>query len=588
MNFNELELSDELLKAITEIGFETATPIQQQSIPILRSGDTDFVGLAQTGTGKTAAFGLPLMEQITSKNEVQAIILCPTRELCLQTSKELTKFSKYLPKVNITSIYGGVAISNQIRALKKGVQIVVGTPGRVIDHIQRGTLNLSNIKYVILDEADEMLNMGFKQDMDTILKETPKEKNVWLFSATMPREIEQMAKNYMENPQKVVVGAQNSGNENITHQYCVVRPNDFFEAVTRFIDFYPDMFGLLFCRTKRDTQNYADKLIAQGINAEALHGDLSQGQRDLVMSKFRNKAVQLLVATDVAARGIDVNDVTHVFHMGIPDDIESYTHRSGRTARAGKKGFSISIVGPRDSRKISLIEKQVKTSVELVKVPGKKEIIAAQQTNLVNLIKDNHQSEIDESIIKSIQEELTDVTKEQLIASFSSYFIKTILDKYNRTSDLNIAASKSTRNDSRNSNDRYERASSKRSINKYDDTDSKRLFINIGAKDGFQKGSLLGFICNQSGIEGSDIGKIDVLNEFSFFGVNSEEIATEMINRLNNKKIEGRDIRIEFSSAKKSGGTSEKGGNRGGARNGFKRKFENKKKGNREFSRKRS
>ncbi|MGH2642899.1 MAG: DEAD/DEAH box helicase, partial [Chitinophagaceae bacterium] len=345
-SFETLGLSNPLLKAIGDMGFEEPTLVQSKVIPTLLESKTDLVALSQTGTGKTAAFGLPLLSLLNFESrDTQALILCPTRELCIQITRDLQSLAKYIPDVNVTAIYGGANIRNQILEMQKGAQIVVGTPGRMIDMIQRKKVRLSNVQYVVLDEADEMLNMGFKEDLDTILSETPKEKNTWLFSATMPDEVMRISKSYMQHPVEITVGSRNSGNENIEHIYYSVRNHDKYAALKRIADYYQDIYAIVFCRTKIETQQVADRLIKDGYSADALHGDLSQAQRDQVMRRFRNKVVQMLVATDVAARGIDVNDVTHVINYNLPDELEYYTHRSGRTARAGKKGISIALAG---------------------------------------------------------------------------------------------------------------------------------------------------------------------------------------------------------------------------------------------------
>uniref|UniRef100_UPI003342DE08 DEAD/DEAH box helicase n=1 Tax=Pseudopedobacter sp. TaxID=1936787 RepID=UPI003342DE08 len=351
--FNELGIRHDIVNAITELGFTNPTPIQESAIPVLLSGSNDFVGLAQTGTGKTAAFGLPLLELIdNTKNHPQALILCPTRELCLQISNDLKNFSKNLKNVNVVAVYGGANIVNQLREIKRGVQIVVATPGRMLDIINRKAIDFSNVNYVVLDEADEMLNMGFQDDINDILSTTPDTKKTWLFSATMPKEVRRIAENYMTNPHELTVGKQNSGNANIEHEYYIVKARDKYAAFKRIVDFNPDIFGIVFCRTKIETQEIAEALVKDGYNADSLHGDLSQQQRDKVMKRYREKNLQLLIATDVAARGIDVNNVTHVINYSLPDEIENYTHRSGRTARAGRTGVSIAIINSREIHKI--------------------------------------------------------------------------------------------------------------------------------------------------------------------------------------------------------------------------------------------
>ena len=370
MTFEELGLREEVLKSLKELGFEAPTPIQEQAIPHLMKDDCDFVGLAQTGTGKTAAFGLPLINAIDPKsNRPQGLIICPTRELCLQITKDLEVFSKYL-KCNVVSVYGGADIRRQMTQIKKGVSVIVATPGRLLDLIKRKAVQLSDVQHVVLDEADEMLNMGFKEDIDDILETTPDSKSVWLFSATMPKDVARIAQTYMTDPLEVSIGHKNQTNENIEHIYYVVKERDRYEAVKRLIDFHPKIYGLIFCRTKHETGTVAEKLAREGYNAEPLHGDLTQPMRDRVMARFRSKELQILVATDVAARGIDVDDITHVINYNLPDDNENYTHRSGRTARAGKKGQSLVLITPKESFKIKSIEKQMRTGFAKGQIPN--------------------------------------------------------------------------------------------------------------------------------------------------------------------------------------------------------------------------
>jgi len=374
-SFEALGLSGELVEAIRQLGFETPTPIQEKAIPMLLQGDTDLVGLAQTGTGKTAAFGLPLLDLVDDKNRAtQALVIAPTRELSVQITNDLDRFSKNVKRFNIVTVYGGASISDQIRKIRQSAQIIVATPGRLIDLLSRKVVDLTHIQFVVLDEADEMLNMGFKEDIDEILSTTPDSKKVWLFSATMPREVREIANNYMSNPKELAMEGRQSGNENIDHQFVVVDERDKYLALKRFVDYTPDIFGVIFCRTKIDTQRIAEHLIKDGYNADPLHGDLTQVQRDRVMKNFKEKTLQLLVATDVAARGIDVNNITHVIHMNMPDEMEFYTHRSGRTARAGKKGISLAIVSKKEVGRISQVEKSLKRKFTKVLVPTGDEV----------------------------------------------------------------------------------------------------------------------------------------------------------------------------------------------------------------------
>lgn len=587
MTFKDLGLSDELLKAVTEMGFEKPSEIQEKSIPPLLDTERDYVGLAQTGTGKTAAFGLPMIQQVDiDYRAIQGLILCPTRELCIQIAKEMTQYAKYADGVNIVAVYGGASISDQIRAIKKGANIIVGTPGRTIDLIGRKALKFDSVSKVVLDEADEMLNMGFKEDINEILESTPAFKRVWLFSATMPRDVERIASNYMEDPIKITVGTKNSSAANIDHKFCLVNGRDKYFALRRFIDHYPGLFGLVFCRTRRDTQEVAAKLMNDGYNADAIHGDLSQGQRDTVMGKFRKKTIQILVATDVAARGIDVDDISHVFHYDLPDEIESYTHRSGRTARAGKSGVSIALVAPAKSGKIKLVEKQIGKKLELVKAPSGQDICGMQ---LMKLIKNVEEVEVNEKgiapFVAQIHESLKDYSKEELIERFVSVEFNRFLKAYEKAGDINVDPSRMRKGRDGESSGRKRTG----------ETNTNRVFINVGKMDGFEnKGQLLGFICNQSGIDGGSVGKIDLFDSFSFMGVD-EGVGERVISAMNGKNIEDRDIRVEFSQDKPMGergggnrgrGGSERGRSRGGNDRG-RRSSERSGGGNRNFKERR-
>ena len=421
MTFEELGLREEVLKSLKELGFEAPTPIQEQAIPHLMKDDCDFVGLAQTGTGKTAAFGLPLINAIDPKsNRPQGLIICPTRELCLQITKDLEVFSKYL-KCNVVSVYGGADIRRQMTQIKKGVSVIVATPGRLLDLIKRKAVQLSDVQHVVLDEADEMLNMGFKEDIDDILETTPDSKSVWLFSATMPKDVARIAQTYMTDPLEVSIGHKNQTNENIEHIYYVVKERDRYEAVKRLIDFHPKIYGLIFCRTKHETGTVAEKLAREGYNAEPLHGDLTQPMRDRVMARFRSKELQILVATDVAARGIDVDDITHVINYNLPDDNENYTHRSGRTARAGKKGQSLVLITPKESFKIKSIEKQMRTEFAQGQIPNAEEICEIQLMKLIqNTIDINVKEKDIEKFMPQILASFETMDKTEIIKKFVS------------------------------------------------------------------------------------------------------------------------------------------------------------------------
>lgn len=543
-NFQALGLSAGLAEAVQLIGFETPTPIQEKAIPLLLTGNRDFIGLAQTGTGKTAAFGLPLLELVDENSSAtQALVLAPTRELGLQIVSDLENFSENFKKLNIVAIYGGASISEQIRKVKRGAQIVVATPGRLIDMLGRKAVNLSTIKYVVLDEADEMLNMGFKEDIDEILSKTPDTKITWLFSATMPREVRAIANNYMTEPVELTVGDKNTGNANIEHQYVVVHDRDKYSALKRLLDFHPDIFGLIFCRTRIDTQRVAEMLMKDGYNADSLHGDLNQAQRDKVMMKFRNRSVQILVATDVAARGIDVESITHVIHMNIPDEMEFYTHRSGRTARAGKKGISIALVNAKETGKIRQIEKGVKTTFTRIPVPSGPEVC---QKQLLALMKKVHDVKVNESEIEAflpaVYEELKDLTKNELIKRFASIEFNRFLDYYRNAPDLNVNAS-----------------SSDRGAERYSTGD--RFFINLGKMDNLEKADLLEMLDDCCKVGKKHVGKIDIKGAYSFFEVEKEK-SDAIISGLQGVEFEGRQVRVELTEGRRESSTKKSKGGR--------------------------
>ncbi|WP_212003471.1 DEAD/DEAH box helicase [Chitinophaga sp. HK235] len=572
--FESLGLQEPILKGITDLGFVSPTPIQEQAIPVLLSGDRDFVGLAQTGTGKTAAFGLPLLQQLDlTINKPQGLILCPTRELCLQITNDLKNFSKYLGVVNIVAVYGGSSIVQQLRDLKRGVHIVVATPGRLLDIIDRGAINFDNVRYAVLDEADEMLNMGFQEDINSILSNTPEAKTTWLFSATMPQEVRRIAKKYMEDPFELTVGTKNSGNANIEHEYYVVRPRERYAALKRIVDYNPDIFGIIFTRTKIESQEIAESLIKDGYNADALHGDLTQQQRDKVMKRFREKALQVLVATDVAARGIDVDNVTHVINYDLPDDVENYTHRSGRTGRAGRSGVSIAVIGGRDIGKIRQIERVIGKKFVKAEVPDGFAVCEKQLFGLVHKVHNVTVNEEQiEPYLERIYEEFASMTKEELIKRFASLEFNQFLEYYQDAPDLNVKDDK-----------RGEEGRDRRSNGKF-----TRLFINLGSVDDFTRGDMLRYLCDNTGLRGNKIGRIDLKGVYSFFEVENDEV--EKVTQ-SFKKVEynGRSVRIEMSQDgdKRGGGRSYGGGNRegggsprkrswspgGGARTGEKREF---------------
>ncbi len=545
-SFENLGLSTTLLEAISELGFETPTPIQEQAIPVLLEGRSDFVGLAQTGTGKTAAFGLPLLELIEGDVKTpQALILSPTRELGIQITQDLKLFSKKIINLNVVNVYGGASIEDQIRKLKRGAHVIVATPGRLLDLIRRKAVNLSAIEYLILDEADEMLNMGFKEDIDAILSATSDEKVTWLFSATMPPEVRRISKNYMTNPVEVTVGKANTTNKNISHQYYMLNNRDRYNVLKRVVDYYPDIFGIIFCRTRKETQEVAELLMKDGYNADALHGDLSQVQRDRVMRNFKNRALQLLVATDVAARGIDVDNLSHVIHYNLPDELEFYTHRSGRTARAGKKGISIALVTPREERKVKDLSRRLKTNFEQVQIPQGKDVCERQLLNFMHRVKevDVESNEV-KNFIDGIYEELSGLDREELIQRFVSLEFNRFWDYYKNAADLNVKSVAQRR--------------AKKETFKGED----RMFINLGKKDGMDVPRLLTLIHKQCGVRGKNVGRVDLKGVFSFFDID-KGYTDEIIKGFAGAVIGGRKIRIEVSGEEPLGKSGRKERNRG-------------------------
>lgn len=537
--FEALGLSGEIVESVRRLGFETPTPVQAKAIPVLLQGQQDVVALAQTGTGKTAAFGLPLIQLMDeADNATRALVLAPTRELCLQITSDFENFAKGVKRLNIVAVYGGASITDQIRKIKRGAQIIVATPGRLMDLLERRVVNLTVIRYLVLDEADEMLNMGFKEDIDHILSHTSEDKRVWLFSATMPSEVRRIANTYMENPIEMTLGEKNQGNVNIEHQYMVVDEKDRYLALKRIVDFNLDIFGVIFCRTKVDTQRVAEHLIRDGYNADSLHGDLTQQQRDRVMKNFKSKALQLLVATDVAARGIDVSNITHVIHMNMPDEIEFYTHRAGRTARAGKTGVSIALVARKELHKIKQIEKMIKTTFQKVLVPTGQEVCEKRVLNIVHRLREVHLAENEIAhFLPAVNEELKDLSKEEIIKRFTALEFNHFLDYYRGAPDLN----KTDRTD------RFEKA--------YDNVVSgDRLFINLGKMDGLDAGKLLAMICDRSNITRDKIGRIDLKGAYSFFEVDQDHTSV-VRDHLHGFEFKGRMVRIEITDTR-SGGSS--------------------------------
>ncbi|NQV62466.1 MAG: DEAD/DEAH box helicase [Cryomorphaceae bacterium] len=558
--FSELGLQESLLKAIEDLGFETPSEVQEKAIPLLLADHIDLVALAQTGTGKTAAFGFPLIQRIDpSSRTTQGLILSPTRELCLQITKEIQAYSKYERGLNTVAIYGGASIQDQARQIQRGAQIVVATPGRMKDMISRGMVDISKIDYCILDEADEMLNMGFFEDIKDILSNTPKEKATWLFSATMPKEVAIIAKKFMNSPPEITVGTKNSGATTVQHEYYVAGGRDRYPVLKRLADTNPNIFSVIFCRTKRDTQKVAENLIEDGYNAGALHGDLSQNQRDLVMNAFRKKQIQMLVATDVAARGIDVDDITHVINYQLPDEIETYNHRSGRTGRAGKSGTSMVIITRSEMRKIKAIENKIQKKFIAKPIPTGMEICETQLYHLVNKIKDTEVNADVENYLPAINEMLEGIDKDTLVQKIVSVEFGRFFNYYNKAKDLNSndrdRGERPERGERRDSGDSRDRGASKN----YGGDGSTRYFINIGEKDGYDWMSLKDFLRDTVNLGKDDIFKVDVKESFSFF--NSEANVEEAIlNTFKDLKVDGRFVNVEVSNNPIGGGSSRGGG----------------------------
>ena len=546
--FEELGLQENLLKAIGDLGFTQPTPIQEKAIPVLLSGTKDLIGLAQTGTGKTAAFGLPLLQLVegTKKKFPQALIICPTRELCLQIVNEIELFKKHLPGVHVVAVYGGSSISMQIRDIKRGVQIVVATPGRLIDLIERKAINLEEIKYVVLDEADEMLNMGFQDDIEFILKNTPQRDSTWLFSATMPPEIRNVSKRYMKEPFEITVGKKNTANKDVDHQFYVTQAQHRYETLKRLIDFNPGIYGIVFTRTKAEAQEISEKLTREGYDIDALHGDLSQQQRNKVMDEFREKTLQLLIATDVAARGIDVQGITHVINYELPDDVEVYTHRSGRTGRAGKTGVCMSIVHVRETGKIRQIERMVQVPFHKLEIPSGRDVCRKQFFYFMDKLLQADISHGDyETYLPALQEKFQEMSKEEVLKRVAAMEFDRFLKYYENAEDLNARERRDER--MRSSDGRGDRSGERRR-----DTRGRefggggnytRLFVNLGSKDGFYKASFLQFILDMSDLNKDALGRIDMKEMNSWIEVD-KQAASQMIRSIDGKKYKGRRIRM--------------------------------------------
>lgn len=544
MTFKELELSPSIIKAVEELGFETVMPVQEASIPIILNEKTNLIALAQTGTGKTAAFGLPLIQKLDLQSkDTEVVIICPTRELCIQIATDCKKYAKYTPECTIVPVYGGASIDAQIRLLNKPTKIIVATPGRINDLIDRKKVNLSKVKYVVLDEADEMLNMGFKEDLDNILSRVPEDRQTFLFSATMPKEVEEIAKHYVKDAKRIQIGIRNQGSDNVKHYYYLVHQKNRYLALKRIADYYPDIYAIIFCRTKVETQEVADMLIHDGYNADSLHGDLSQAQRDHVMSRFRLKNIQMLVATDVAARGLDVNNLTHVINYELPDETEQYIHRSGRTGRADNQGISIAIINMKEKHKIREIEKILKKEFEKAQIPTGREVCKKQLFNLINKVEqvDVDNEEI-ESFVPEIVKKLSWLEREELIKRFVSLEFNQFLQYYKNAPDLNVDESVEKEKDRRE-----KKGGSKRDRD-YNKDHFTRLFITVGHRDKVVPQRIIGMINDYTPNLRIEVGKIDILDNFSYVEVSSNN-ASDVIDALNGRMIRGREINVEIAES---------------------------------------
>ncbi|RYY97615.1 MAG: DEAD/DEAH box helicase [Chitinophagaceae bacterium] len=544
MTFDELGLQENILKAVQELGFTQPTPIQEKAIPVLLSGTKDLIGLAQTGTGKTAAFGLPMLQLLNPEEKhPQVLVVCPTRELCMQIVNEVEIFKKHMKGVHVVAVYGGTSISQQIRDIRRGVQVIVATPGRLIDLIERKAINLEEIQYVVLDEADEMLSMGFQEDIEFILKNTPRRNATWLFSATMPPEIRSVTKRYMKEPFEITVGTKNTANKLIDHQFCVTTAHHRYETLKRIIDFNPGMYGIIFTRTKADAQEIAEKLTREGYDIDALHGDLSQSQRDKVMDEFREKTLQLLIATDVAARGIDVSGITHVINYELPDDVEVYTHRSGRTGRAGKTGVCLSIVHARESFKIKQLERMVQVPFHKVEIPTGKDVCRKQFFFFMDKLIGTDISHGDyATYIPMLEEKFKDMTKEEVLQRVAALEFDRFLRYYENAEDLNLRQS-DRRDDRRQERTPDGRADRKDKKFAPSSGDMVKLFVNLGTKDGFYKASFLQFVLDLSDLPKDVLGRID-LKEMNTWLEVDRKAAQKMIGSIDGKKFKGRRIRM--------------------------------------------
>lgn len=558
MTFEQLGVSEEIRRAIEELGYVKPMPVQEQVIPYLLGNNNDVVALAQTGTGKTAAYGLPLLQKISLNEgiedtkyegiQVQALVMAPTRELCLQITDDLKSYSKYIDNLHVLAVYGGASIETQIRQLRKGVQVIVATPGRLVDLMERGVAKLDHVENVVLDEADEMLSMGFSESIDTILEQVPKERNTLLFSATMSKEIERISKNYLNHAKEIVVGSRNEGAENVNHIYYLVQARDKYNALKRVADYYPEIYAIVFCRTRKETQEIADWLIRDGYNAESLHGELSQAQRDLTMAKFRNHHVQLLVATDVAARGLDVDNLTHVINYGLPDDIESYTHRSGRTGRAGKTGTSICIIHVKERHKVRAIEQQIGKQFVAGSLPSAQEIC---QKQLMKVIDDIEKVEVNEEMIAPFLPEIYRkyelMEKDDIVKKMVSMEFNKFLNYYKNAPEILQPTGNGRDFEAKGKKQKgSERHGEKRQRSGVAEPGYTRLFINIGKMDGVNPRSFMGFLNRVSHGQQFHVGRIDLMKTYSFFEVPSEQ-AQAVLRTLNRAEYDGRPVNVEIT-----------------------------------------
>ena len=555
--FQELGLNGEILKGVADLGFVTPSPVQEKAIPVILGDQHDLVVLAQTGTGKTAAFGLPLLQKIDSERlETQVLVLSPTRELCMQIGNDLKNYAKYRPDIRIACVYGGTDIRRQMKEVKQGVHVIVATPGRLVDLINRKAIHIENVFAVVLDEADEMLNMGFQEDLDFILSNTPKEKNTYLFSATMPKEVERIAKNYLVDPEEIAVGTKNQGAETVSHHYYMVRAKDCYETLRRIVDCAPDMYAIIFVRRKVDAADITKHLQRDGIDCDALHGDLSQAQRDSVMAAFRTKRLKVLVATDVAARGLDVNNLTHVINYNLPDDVESYTHRSGRTGRAGKEGISIAIIHSKEKGKLRRIEKIIKKTFEYKRVPQGEEICRAQLAFWADKIIASEYQDNLQLYEQEVYDKFADFTKEELIQHLVSYEFGRLLKKYKDTEDLNLPEEEKKGKEKRG---KGEKGGKEKEARTEERTVSFSTFIlNVGRQDGLTPKDLMTMINKYTPYKGVEIGDIRIFNTDTKFEV-EEEVASDIATALRRILYNGIPLELKAIPTTREKGERRKG-----------------------------